>query len=108
MKISKLFIITFLATLLSFNAYSETTHSFQAGLSYSNSSSLDNTKTEYYTSNFAYYLSPLAVSDSEPFDELSFLQRSSNVQFSYTKASLETDSLVKGNVYPISVGGVFT
>ena len=107
MKLSKLSIAISLLALSNASVFAEETYNFEVGLAYSNNKDDSGTKVISTIPGVTYYFTPVVKKDSEPFDELDFLQRSSHITFGYGLTTYETDTLAKTNAYPVGISGTF-
>jgi len=94
--------------VFSTSVFSQTeTYSFET-LAESYNSSVDNgTSLTYMRYSGRYYFKPITINDSEPFAELDLLQRASSISIAYADGNLETSSLSKDNIKPVTVTGTF-
>jgi hypothetical protein len=89
------------------NAYAEETYNIQAGLQNQTSSDDSNVETTSTIFSGTYYLKNIVINNTQPFMELDFLQKASNVTVGYGNVSLETSVLSKTTLNPLQLGGTF-
>lgn len=94
-------------TLVISNAYAQETYNIQAGVQHQTSS--DDSKNDSTSTIFSgtYYLKNIVIDSTQPFMELDFLQKASNVSVGYGNVSSETSVLSKTTLNPVQLGGTF-
>jgi len=96
-----------ICAMLSASGYAEETYNFELGVGYGSQKKDDGTKITSLIPGIAYYFTPIKSNDSEPFDELAFLQRSSDLTLVYTNMTYETTNFNKATLNPFLVSGTF-
>lgn len=94
-------------TLIAANVYAQETYNVQAGLQ--NQTSSDDCKNDSTSTIFSgtYYFKNININSAQPFMELDFLQKASNVTVGYGNVSLENSVLSKTTLNPLQLGGTF-
>ena len=94
-------------TLVISKAYAQETYNIQAGLqnrTMVNDSNFEETSTIF---SGTYYLKNIVINNTQPFMELAFLQKASNVTVNYGNVSVETTVLYRSTYSPLHLGGTF-
>lgn len=100
-------IATIVSTLVVANAYAAETYNIEAGVLNQTAKVDDQTEQKVMGVGGIYYLKPVTIDATKPFDELAFLQRASAITASYADVSLETSSLSKKSFGSTKIGGNF-
>lgn len=103
----KMTMVAAVVALATTNLYAQETYNVEA-VGLANNLSKDNqTKISGTTLGAAYYFKAIKLGGSQPFAELDFLQKASNVSLSYGNGNYETANFANTTITPIGITGTF-
>jgi hypothetical protein len=89
------------------NLFAQETYSVEAGFSSNNNSGDDSYSEKVMGFGATYYLKPIAIDKSQPFAELDFLQKASNVGVIYANDKYSSSSYTDTTINPLNFFGTF-
>jgi hypothetical protein len=107
MKLSKLSILCIAMLTFSSYAHSNETYTIEAGFEYAKYSGDDSSSEKTTGFGGTYYLKPVTLDSSQPYAELDFIQRASDITITYANVSVENTTFTKTTISPLGLSGNF-
>lgn len=92
-------------TLVTANVYAQETFNFEGAVFNNSLKADDNTKQSGTLFGGTYYFKPVILNNSQPFNELDFLQKASSVSVITGSLNIEDDDFVKTTLKPVGISG---